>query len=364
MARYWIRNRGRVQGPFSEERIQGLLRRGRFSRHFHVSEDRRNWYPAAEFPELFEGVGGPEPVDEDEGPFPSGGSPFDGDYDEDDAPPAQLPTSERKRRRSRRPVEEDEYEDDEDDDSEDDRDDEDDDWEDDDEDYEGLIPGIVGWIERNVVAVLVVLVLVLGVLSWLFFMKEDFTQDIADMETLMGVQSSIMQAHQRGTPANEWIAILESTEDELAPMITRLDDSASAQDMVKQELLFLARDDLPRMIKELPKGQQDAANRVRIRLKLVDDMIQQQIRWHDGSALMVTPVSPALPTGNTAGESNAEGMPAENPGGSNMPTNSGGQPPTGSSNTNQPAPPNGNAVGSPQTNSAGSGSPANGFQPQ
>lgn len=315
MARYWIRNRGRVQGPFSEERIQGLLRRGRFNRHFHVSEDRRNWYPAAEFPELFEGVGAPAPAADDDGPLPTGGSPFD-DEQHDDAPPAQIATADRRRRKSRRrPVDDEDYEDDEeelDDDQDDDGfDDDEEEWEDD-EEFDGLIPAAVNWVERHVVPLLVVLVLILGGLSWFLFLREDFTQDIADMEQLMAVQSRIMQAHQRGTPANEWIGILEETEQELSPMITRLDDQASAQDMVKQELLFLARDDIPRMIKELPKGQHDAATRVRIRLGLVDDMIKQQIRWHDGTALMVQPAAPAAPQA-PHGESNPQNAPTESP---------------------------------------------------
>jgi len=113
LGRYWIRNRGRVQGPFTEERIQGLLRRGRFSRSFHVSEDKKEWLPASEFPELFAGVGrGSVDVDE-ESPFQSGGSPFD----DDDLAPAKVRSSSKRSKRSM-PVPAD--------------DDDDEDWEDDD----------------------------------------------------------------------------------------------------------------------------------------------------------------------------------------------------------------------------------------
>lgn len=296
MARYWIRNRGRVQGPFSEERIQGLLRRGRFNRHFHVSEDRKNWYPASEFPEFFAGSGGPEPA-EDESPFSSGGSPFDDDSDEHDEPPAAVPTAERKRRsssgRRRRPrdEEEDDYDDEEDDDEGEDLEDDDEDWEDD--DYgEGVIPRFIGWIERNVIAVGVVLLVVLGALSYVVFFREDFTQDIADMEALLAVQSKLQQASAQNIRADEWMQLTDSTSNELAPLITRLEAGATAMDMVKQELLFIARDEFPKMFKELPAGEETALNRVRIRFSLVDQMIQSKIRWHDGTALMQRPQAP------------------------------------------------------------------------
>ncbi|MGB4738660.1 MAG: GYF domain-containing protein, partial [Fuerstiella sp.] len=91
MANYWIRNRGRVQGPFTAEQIQGLQRRGRFSRMFHVSEDNKSWHPAEDFPELFERArksrsSRQDDDDFEDTPFNSGGSPFDDDED-DYAPP-------------------------------------------------------------------------------------------------------------------------------------------------------------------------------------------------------------------------------------------------------------------------------------
>ena len=133
MERYWIRNRGRVQGPFTIDRIQGLLRRGRFNRHFHVSEDKKEWLPATEFPELFEGVvsqrgGGGD----DEEVFQGGGSPFDDDFD---APPANIDRGGRNQR-SQSPFD----------------DDDDDDWDEDDEEWEDDYEsggGLVGWIERT-----------------------------------------------------------------------------------------------------------------------------------------------------------------------------------------------------------------------
>lgn len=300
MARYWIRNRGRVQGPFSEERIQGLLRRGRFSRHFHVSEDRKNWYPASDFPELFAGAGGPEPA-ADDSPFQSGGSPFDDDYD--DAPPARLPASERRRGSSKRAAVAD------DDDDEDDDDKEDEDWEDDeeweDDDSDGVLTGFINWIEANTKLLVVVLLLVLVGLSWFVFLREDFTQDLADYETLMSIQSRVVQAHQAGARADEWIAMLEATEGELAPMVNRLKDKASSMDMVKQELLFLARDDIPRMFKELPQGKQDASNLVMIRFRVIDQMIKSETRFHDGSAFRAAQrpqAPPAPPQSQPAGQ--------------------------------------------------------------
>lgn len=50
---FYTRVRGRVQGPFTVERLRLLAKRGRFGRHHHVSTDGVSWRPAAEFPELF-----------------------------------------------------------------------------------------------------------------------------------------------------------------------------------------------------------------------------------------------------------------------------------------------------------------------
>lgn len=288
MARYWIRNRGRVQGPFSEERIHGLLRRGRFNRHFHVSEDRKNWFPASEFPELFAGAGGPEPV-EDESPFGGGSSPFDDGFaDEDDAPPASIPTSERKRSSPgrRRRAEDDDEEDDEDEDVLADSDEDDEEWEDDDGYVDGLFPRMFRWIERRLLLVAPIALALVGGLIWFVFFAEDFTQDLADMKSLQVIQQRVLAARDSNANAQEWISLLENTETELKPMVVRLKENANSMDLVKQELLFTARDDLPLMIKELPKGKEDAADRVRVRLTLLDEMITKEIRFHDGSALM------------------------------------------------------------------------------
>lgn len=53
MKQYYIRSRGRVQGPFTKERLHALSRRGMFGPHFHVSFDGQTWSSASEHPELF-----------------------------------------------------------------------------------------------------------------------------------------------------------------------------------------------------------------------------------------------------------------------------------------------------------------------
>ncbi|HEY2250188.1 MAG TPA: GYF domain-containing protein, partial [Planctomycetaceae bacterium] len=53
---YYIRARGKVQGPFDTERLKVLAKRGRFSRSFEVSSDGVTWSRAAGLPHLF-----PEP---------------------------------------------------------------------------------------------------------------------------------------------------------------------------------------------------------------------------------------------------------------------------------------------------------------
>ncbi|MCA9124129.1 MAG: DUF4339 domain-containing protein [Planctomycetaceae bacterium] len=54
---YYIRSRGRVQGPYTTSRLKELAKRGQFSRHHHISHDRENWERASAHPELFPDVG-------------------------------------------------------------------------------------------------------------------------------------------------------------------------------------------------------------------------------------------------------------------------------------------------------------------
>jgi hypothetical protein len=49
----YVRIRGRVQGPFDEERLRALVRRGQVSRVHEVSEDGTRWTNAGDFSDLF-----------------------------------------------------------------------------------------------------------------------------------------------------------------------------------------------------------------------------------------------------------------------------------------------------------------------
>ena len=50
---FFIRLRGRVQGPFTPAQLQGLHQRGQFSRAHEVSEDQVNWRSAATLSNVF-----------------------------------------------------------------------------------------------------------------------------------------------------------------------------------------------------------------------------------------------------------------------------------------------------------------------
>lgn len=52
---YYIRIRGRVQGPFDDEKLQSLVKRGQFSRMHEISPDGIQWSPASTHPQLFAG---------------------------------------------------------------------------------------------------------------------------------------------------------------------------------------------------------------------------------------------------------------------------------------------------------------------
>lgn len=65
---YFIRIRGKVQGPFDVDKLRGLARRGQFSRMHEVSPDGLQWLAAKEYPELFGGGTSAEPRVSSESP--------------------------------------------------------------------------------------------------------------------------------------------------------------------------------------------------------------------------------------------------------------------------------------------------------
>lgn len=53
LQQYYIRFRGRVEGPFTADELVARQSRGRFGRHYEVSFDRSQWKRAADILELF-----------------------------------------------------------------------------------------------------------------------------------------------------------------------------------------------------------------------------------------------------------------------------------------------------------------------
>lgn len=49
----YIRIRGKILGPYNQEKLQSLSRRGQLSRLHEVSQDAANWVRASTYPELF-----------------------------------------------------------------------------------------------------------------------------------------------------------------------------------------------------------------------------------------------------------------------------------------------------------------------
>ena len=52
----YLRVRGRVLGPYDEEKLKSLVRRGQLSRMHEVSTDGANWVRASTYAELFVGA--------------------------------------------------------------------------------------------------------------------------------------------------------------------------------------------------------------------------------------------------------------------------------------------------------------------
>ncbi|MFO0899987.1 MAG: GYF domain-containing protein [Pirellulales bacterium] len=58
---YFVRIRGRVTGPHTEEKLRVLAQRGQFSRVHEISSDGMAWESATDHPELFDRPSEPEP---------------------------------------------------------------------------------------------------------------------------------------------------------------------------------------------------------------------------------------------------------------------------------------------------------------
>jgi S1-C subfamily serine protease len=58
----YVRIRGRILGPYDQEKLQSLARRGQLGRMHELSADAVNWVQASAYPELFVGQGGPPPM--------------------------------------------------------------------------------------------------------------------------------------------------------------------------------------------------------------------------------------------------------------------------------------------------------------
>ncbi len=58
---YYIRVRGRVQGPMDVDRLKELASKGQLSRSHELSVDSKNWNPAGNMTEVFERVRPPKP---------------------------------------------------------------------------------------------------------------------------------------------------------------------------------------------------------------------------------------------------------------------------------------------------------------
>jgi hypothetical protein len=53
VAQYFVRRAGRVEGPWTFERLQSEVRQKRLSKFHEVSQDREDWFKAEDVPELF-----------------------------------------------------------------------------------------------------------------------------------------------------------------------------------------------------------------------------------------------------------------------------------------------------------------------
>jgi hypothetical protein len=50
---YYLRHRGRVSGPFPEEKLKALAQKGQLTRMHELSSDGTTWFPARELPSIF-----------------------------------------------------------------------------------------------------------------------------------------------------------------------------------------------------------------------------------------------------------------------------------------------------------------------
>ncbi|MEZ6129052.1 MAG: hypothetical protein R3C59_10235 [Planctomycetaceae bacterium] len=268
MANLWIRNRGRIDGPFTLDRVEGLLRRGRIGRHCHISLNKSDWQSADEFLRNHQKDRG------DVGDFEE--NDFSVELPDDFAPTAldsQFGSS---------VFDVDEGEED---------GDSSDDWP---ARPRILIRHFLSLRKHAASLLAMILTASLLMAAWRYF-RETWGQDSADLAVLTQVVQRISVGHSVGATGDVWLQLEADAERDAAPIISRLSHKASAQDHVKQELLFAARDDIPLMIEQLPKDNHDASRRVMLRFERVREMIASKKRQHMASILAALPELPKAP---------------------------------------------------------------------
>lgn len=313
--KYFIRLRGRAQGPLDADQIRRLGKRGRFNRLYEVSTDRKSWRPADEFPELFANSRPQEmPFDD----VPAGqNSIFDDEdpgLDPEPAPVRAPQAAARPAPRSRASA----FDDDEDDAGDWDEDD----W--DDEGYEGggiggwiggVVEGLFGGIVAQPVLSAALAIGVTAGLCLVFLSGEGWELDQEAYDTLTSLSHEIdmQNASDQGTAA--WMTFGENVNKQLSPIVSRLEASSAPDDHLRQELLFAARDDVPAMMSELPVGQDRSKKRFLNRLAQAKQMLDAKSRQRlsAGSAAATPSRLPVM------GQNADSGMPApgDDPGAAN-----------------------------------------------
>ena len=286
---YWIRSRGRVQGPFTAAKLHALKRRGRFNRHFEVSDDRSAWYPATDFPELFPSIEEPASSSRAHG---SDGEPSI--FDE------ELPAAAPARTRRSATGEADVFDQHAPGPGDADHDvDDDDEYPDEDEDSAPWLASVSATINDHPVAAVAFAAACAVGIAWYFFAGEGWGPDQAAYEALLNVRNEIEARHANQPSVRDWAHFGREVTQRLAPDIDRLEESASSRDHLKQELLFAARDDIPALLNELPRDRDSARKRLQERLNRIRDMLVAKRRVYEskeGSSFQFPQSTRSAPT--------------------------------------------------------------------
>jgi len=98
---------------------------------------------------------------------------------------------------------------------------------------------------------------------FLLFWPQPYARERRYLETLQGIVAEADQLRAKPASEQEWQELARRTKQTLAPMVRDLEKSANSSELVRQQLLWCARDLAPRIIGPQTKEREGQQRRLK-----------------------------------------------------------------------------------------------------